>query len=201
MKNILILLFGAIALTGCVSPKSYVDPTFGKATYNDIQSVDKKHDALITVEFQRNGEKFDAAHTEVKNHVDKTLRATGVVNPTSNNSDIILKVIINNIVDMSDAAAKGFGVGLTFGAVGTTVTDYYEVTVEYTDTEGSLIKSYKHAIHSTIGNEKAPFDNVKPTTVADAFGTIVEETLLNFVNDMQKSGKFTKVEFTKAMYS
>ena len=198
MKNILFVLVGVIVLTGCISPKSYVDPTFGKTTYNDIQSVEKKYDSLITVEFQRNGKKFDAAISEVKKHVDKTLRATGVINPTSNNSDITIKVIVNNVADLSDAAAKGFGTGLTFGAIGTTVTDYYEITVEYTDSEGSLIKSYKHALHTTIGNEKAPFENVNPTTLAEAFGIVVEQTLLNFVGDMQKSGKFTKVEFSNS---
>jgi len=192
MKKIIMLVIPVIALTGCISPKTYIDPNFGKATYEDIKDVAKKYDAQVIVEFQRNGEKLDSVHKEVLNHVERTLRATSVVTPSEVETDYSIKVTVNNIADMGDAAAKGFGTGLTFGAVGTTITDYYEVTVEYTDKSGtSLIKNYKHALHTTIGNEKAPFEGAIPTTPSDGFGTVVEQVLLNFVADMQKDGKLT----------
>ncbi len=192
MKKIIMLVIPVITLTGCISPKTYIDPNFGKATYEDIKDVAKKYDAQVIVEFQRNGEKLDSVHKEVLNHVERTLRATSVVTPSEVETDYSIKVTVNNIADMGDSAAKGFGTGLTFGAIGTTVTDYYEVTVEYTDKSGiSLIKNYKHALHTTIGNEKAPFEGAIPTTPSDGFGTVVEQVLLNFVADMQKDGKLT----------
>ncbi len=194
MKKIIMLALPVIALTGCISPKTYIDPNFGKATYDDVKSVAKKYDAQVIVEFQRNGEKLDAVNQEVLNHVERTLRATSVVTPTKVETDYSIKVTVNNIADMGEAAAKGFGTGLTFGAAGTTVTDYYEVTVEYTDKNGtSLTKNYKHALHTTIGNEKAPFEGAIPTTPSDGFGTVVEQVLLNFVVEMQKDGKLTFV--------
>jgi hypothetical protein len=135
----------------------------------------------------------------VRNHVERVLRASGVIEPTSEGANYTLKVVVNNLADLSDAAAKGFGTGLTFGAVGTLVTDYYEVTITYTDSSGKeQSKKYKHALHTTIGNKKAPFDNVEPTTPADAFGTIVEQVLLNFVKDMQAQGLLTLKPYTRS---
>jgi hypothetical protein len=192
MKKIIILALSAIFMTGCVAPKSYVDPNFGKATYADVKNVEKQYNTQVTVEFQRNGEKFKAANQEVLNHVERTLRATRVVTPSKVETDYSIKVTVNNLADMDEAVAKGFGTGLTFGAVGSTVTDYYEVTIEYIDKSGtSVSKNYKHALHTTIGNEKAPFDSVMPTTPSDAFGTVVEQVLLNFIVEMQKDDKFT----------
>ena len=103
---------------------------------------------------------------------------------------------------MGSAAAKGFGSGLTFGLIGTTVTDYYEVTIVYTDESGAVTsKDYKHALHTTIGNEKAPIEGVLPTTLADGFATVVEQVLLNFITDMQKDGKLTSLSQNIYKYS
>jgi uncharacterized lipoprotein YajG len=194
MKKVITVLLPIIVLTGCISPKTYVNPNFGKTSYNDIKSVANRYNAEVQVEFQRNGKSLPAVNDEVRNHVERTLRATGVIVPSLDESAYSIKVTVNNIADMSDAAAKGFGTGLTFGAVGTTVVDYYEVEIVYTDNKGNnLSKNYKHALHTTIGNEDAPFMNVAPTTTADAFGTVVEEVLLNFIADMQRDGKLTKI--------
>ncbi len=107
-----------------------------------------------------------------------------------------MKITVNNVADLSEAAVKGFGTGLTFGAAGSLVTDYYEIAIEYNDGNGSqFTQKYKHALHTTTGNEDAPFDSVQPTTPSDAFGTVVEQTLLNFVKDMQAKG-FLSFEMT-----
>ena len=202
MNKLLLLAACILTLSGCITSKSYVDPSFAKATYNDVKPVTQKYDSNIIVEFQRNGEAFTAANNEVRGHVERTLRATGVINPTTEGSNISIKVIVNNIADIGSAAAKGFGTGLTFGAAGSLVTDYYEATVVYTDADNNTVsKSYKHALHTTVGNHDAPFENVMPTTPAAAFGTVVEQVLLNFITDMQKSGKLTLVEVKSEVHS
>ncbi len=111
-----------------------------------------------------------------------------------------MKITVNNVADLSEAAVKGFGTGLTFGAADSLVTDYYEITIEYGNGNGNgngsqFTQKYKHALHTTTGNEDAPFDSVQPTTPSDAFGTVVEQTLLNFVKDMQAKG-FLSFEMT-----
>ena len=65
-----------------------------------------------------------------------------------------------------------------------------EIEIEYVDDAGSTSsKTYKHAIHTTIGNKEAPFAGVEPTNLVTSFAIVVEQTMLNFVSDMQKAGK------------
>ena len=192
MRNLATLLIFGLTLTGCLSTKTYVDPNYGKSSYSDIVPVDKKYNTTIVVEFQRNGVLYDRVNQTVRNNVERTLRATGVIVPSSSSPKISIEVTVNNLADMSSAAAKGFGVGLTFGAVGNTVTDYYEITIAFTDENGAVTsKDYKHALHTTIGNEKAPIPGITPTTTEDGFATVIEQVLLNFITDMQKDGKLS----------
>jgi hypothetical protein len=170
---------------GCLSVKSYVDPQYRNASYDDIKPVENKYRAKIDVEFQRNSVHYSKADKECRSHIERVFRATGVIIPASNEPEIRINVVVNNIADLDDARAKGFGTGLTLGAAGSTVTDFYEIKIElYMGDETSLTKTYKHTILTTIGNKPAPL-NVEPTTAADAFGTVVEDAVLNFVKEMQ----------------
>lgn len=192
LQKIAFLAAVVVSLTACVSAKTYVDPSFSKASYNDILPVAEKYETKIQVEFQRNGKPFEKANQEVLGHVERTLRATGVIKPSPDQSKISVKVVVNNIADLGKAAAKGAGTGLTFGAAGSLVSDYYEITIELTDSQGTKVtEKYQHALHTTIGNKKAPFDNVQATTPADGFGKVVEQTLLNFIKDIQAKGMLT----------
>lgn len=192
MKKLAIVIATTLVLSGCISPKIYVDPSFAKASYSDIKSVSEKHAINLVTEFQRNGKHFARADQELRDNTIRVLRATGVVDFDKPSSGVTLKVIINNVADTSKAAAKGFATGLTFGAVGSSVADFYEVTIEYTEGDAPVQTfNYKHAIHTTIGNADAPVENVAPTTAANAFAKVVEDSLLNFINDIQKAGKLT----------
>lgn len=113
-----------------------MDPSFVEASYSDIESVTDKYKTQIVVEFHRNGKPFGRGNKEVRGHVERTLRATGVVTPSMKDSTVLIKVVVNNVGNMGNAAAKGFGTGLTFGAVGSLVTDYYEIKIELTDSTG-----------------------------------------------------------------
>ena len=113
----------------------------------------------------------------------------------SKSSDYSITLIVNNVGDLGKAMAKSFGSGLTFGLIGTMVSDYYEIKISYTDNEGSTtVRDYKHAMHSTIGNAKGPA-GVLPDTADNAFGKIIEETLFNFISDMQKLKKLSFILF------
>ncbi|MFC1681822.1 hypothetical protein ACFL1S_08635 [Pseudomonadota bacterium] len=192
----ILAILSVLSVYGCVTTKSYVDPSFEDATYDAIKPVASKYVSKVEVEFQRNGERVEEAEKEVRNHVERTLRATGVIDPSASDTAITIKVVVNNIADLGEARAKGFGTGLTFGAAGSVVTDYYEVSISFLDGEGAeLTENYKHALHSTIGNKKAPIEGVEPTTPADGFGTIVEQVLLNFVKDMQSKGLLSSTHF------
>jgi hypothetical protein len=59
MKSIIVraLVFAtlAIGLADCISAKSYVDPTYSKATYDDLHRVPVPQKWKITVQFDRQG--------------------------------------------------------------------------------------------------------------------------------------------------
>ena len=71
---------------------------------------------------------------------------------------------------------------------GTTVTDYYEMEAVLSLNDKVVKKTgYKHALHSTVGLKKAP-EGLEPMTPSAAFGRIVEQLILNFLQDIQNSG-------------
>jgi hypothetical protein len=187
------VLFMSFCVTGCLSTKSYIDPQFRKSTYSDIAKPSTKYKSNIEVEFQRNGEHLSKADNELRTHVEKVLKATGVVEPVTEPAELKIKVIANNIADLGEARRKGFATGLTFGASGSTVTDYYDFKIEYNKGGTSKSYTYKHAIHTTIGNSPAPIP-VEPVPLGEAFGKVVEDIVLNFVKDMQQSGELTYLD-------
>lgn len=184
------VLFMCVSVTGCLSTKSYVDPEFRKAAYSDIGKVATKYKGNIDVEFQRNGKHLSKVDKELRTHVEKVFRATGVVELTTEPVELKIKVIANNIADLDEARRKGFATGLTFGAAGTTVTDYYDFTIECQNGGTNKSFTYKHAIHTTVGNSPAPIP-VEPLPLGEAFGKVVEDIILNFVREMQQSGELT----------
>jgi hypothetical protein len=186
-KKIFLLPLIALALTGCISPKSYVDPTFGKTSYEDLKRKVAPPKWQIQVEFQRNGERYDRAEGFVKDQVEKVVRASGVATPTSDLAAPVLKVVLNNVADMGSAAGKGFGTGLTFGLVGSTVTDGYVMNTSLT-LAGKEVRAseYKHAVHTTIGNTSGPA-GLTPMTSAEAVSKAIEQMLLNALKDLEKA--------------
>lgn len=90
-------------MTGCISSKSYVDPSFGKATYDDIQKVETQHAMLVDIEFQRNGEAFPDANAKVRSHVERTLCASGVITLVFDGT----RAPFENAEPMSPASAFG----------------------------------------------------------------------------------------------
>lgn len=192
MKSKVLMLLVAISISsfssGCVSSKSFVDPTFGKVTYNDLEPPANPHRLNITAEFQRNGVHLPEVDSELYGHVERVLRASRFAVPAQGESESKIYVVVNNIADLEKARAMGFGTGLTFGAAGSWVTDYYEMKVELVLGETTFNKSgYKHQLHTTIGNKKGP-EGVPPVTAAAGFATIVEQLLLNFLSDLYKEG-------------
>lgn len=189
----LFLIFVFICLFGCAAPKSYVDPGFTRATYDDIMRRPEPYRITINVEFQRNGTHYPQVDSELLGHVERVIRGTGFALPATQDTSGELKVVVNNIADLGKAAAKGFGTGLTLGLAGSTVTDYYEMEASLTiDGRRAHRTGLKHALHSTIGLKDAP-EGLEPMTPSAGFGKIVEQLLLNFISDIQKSGELSSL--------
>jgi len=189
MKNICYgLLIGGAALilaTGCISAKSYVDPLHAEASYENIQRMPEPYKLDIVTEFQRKGKHLPRADKELRGHVERVVRATGFAVPVTQNSEGELTITVNNFGDTGSAAAKGFGTGLTFGLVGSMVTDHYEM-IATLSLNGRVIRkgTYQHALHTTIGNKSGP-EGLEATTTSAGFGDIIEDLILVFIKEAQ----------------
>ncbi len=192
----IVISFGAavVFFSGCVSPRTVVDPTYGKVKYEDLSRSSDPFKWKLTVEFQRNGQHFPKVDTTLRDHAERVLRASGLIVPTPDPTPGEIKVVLNNIADLDSARAKGFGTGFTFGLVGTTVTDHYEMEITIS-ANGKVIKKtgLKHALHTTIGNASIP-EGLEVLPTSTAFGRVVEQMLLNALKELQQSGELSTLQ-------
>jgi hypothetical protein len=184
LKKIGVLIVASILLAGCSS--SFVDPSYGKVSYDDLTRRTPPLEWQLTTEFQRNGTALPQAEKELYTHVERVVRASGIAIPTTNSTAPELSIVVNNIADLGEAAVKGFGTGLTFGLAGSHVTDYYEMKITLTDGNTVIRKSgYKHAIHTTVGNASGP-TGVKSVSLGVAFSIVIEQLVLNALKDIEE---------------
>lgn len=150
----------SLMLTGCLSTKMYVDPALPVVAKADVAPVAQPRPVVVLVEFSTKGKSNARATAEVKPRVVAVAAESGLfssVSQTAGAADAgIFKLIIDNVAVDENAAAKGFGTGLTFGAVGTMVTDGYVATASYSRDGKVTEVDVRHAIHTTIGNKKGP---------------------------------------------
>ena len=189
MKFIKILVvFGlSIGLFGCMSPKSFVDPSSQKFTYEDIKRKTEPVKLRLSIEFQRHGSSYPKVDPLLRDSAERTLRATGVITPTDVDSAGEIKITVNNTGDIAAAAAKGFGTGLTFGLIGSTIQDNYELTMVITIKGKTITKSgIKNSIFTTIGNAAAP-DGVQTSPTGVAFSKVLEQMILQALKEIEAS--------------
>lgn len=189
-KVALVLVFTLLA-TGCLTTKSYVDPTLPDVKYTDLTRRSPGEKIAVNVEFQTNGKPKPEVSKAVLDKLVLTLRATGVFADVITQADPAndrLDVVMNNVADMGKAVGKGIGTGLTFGLAGSLVTDGYEFKATYRPVgKDPVVRNYKHAIHTTVGNKKGP-PGLQPVPVGQAFDMVVEDLVLNLLRDLQKDG-------------
>src|SRR4051794_27472401 len=114
-RAIIVIAAASFLLTGCISSKSFVDPTFPKVSYDDIKKRPEPLRLKLSVEFQRNGEHFPKADMILKDNAERVLRGSSVIVPVADAGEGEIKIVMNNIADLGGAVAKGFGTGLTLG--------------------------------------------------------------------------------------
>ena len=177
--------------SGCVNPRSFVDPSFPTGSYESVERLGQPLQLRVAVAFERNGSAFPRADPELRDITERTLRGSGVILPSSN-GDGEIRVVVNNFVDASSAVAQGVGTGLTFGLVGSTVTDAYEMSMTVTY-QGRTVRrtGMKQALRTAIGNTSLP-PGVQATTTSVAFARVVESMLLRTLADMQRSGELSR---------
>lgn len=179
-----------IATSGCLSLKAYVDPQLPRVGYADLLARATTKPVSLRVEFHRNGEPAtlgaSTARGAVRTVVEKSKLFSALLDKPGDDVDR-LEIVLDNVGDTGDAAGKGALTGLTFGAKGSQVTDGYVFTATFRAVgKPAVTKTYRHAIHSTIGNAEGPPGLVAEESLRAAFDKVVEGLVLNLLLDLQK---------------
>ena len=188
MSVALMMLF---VLTGCFAiHKSYVDPEYGKTSYQDITRHAQPFKWRIAVEFQRNGSHLPNVDHTLRDLVERTIVSSGVAVPARDNNAPELKVVVNNVYGSENVFAKSFLSGLTLGLIGYSVTDHYEMQATLSKGNTVITKTgYKHALYSTGGLIVSSPPGAEPISMSDGFAKIVEQMVLTALRDIEKDSK------------
>lgn len=184
-----------LALSGCLTMNSYVDPAMPNVTKANLPMVAQPHPVQVLAEFQTKGVPNATATGNVRPRVVAIASESGLFSSVSETPAVagseggILKITINNVVLDDHAAAKGFGTGLTFGLAGSMVTDGYVCTAAYTFNGKTTETSLKSAMYTTIGNHAAP-QGLAPMRTADAANLIVDRLTWNALKSLADKGAF-----------
>lgn len=182
-KNLLAALVAPLILTACITPVPYVDPKYDAAPVTLPDEVADMQTSL-NVEFYRNGKRAKSVDKPIRKIVVTALENRGV--EISDAAPTTVDIALDNIADTGDAAASGFGTGLTLGLAGSAVTDFYKATVKISDGSIAFAQTYDHAVYTTIGRVKAPpIANVKPQSnlqnaISAVIGDIVDQALFDY---------------------
>jgi hypothetical protein len=170
----------AALLTGCAA--HYVDGAHRDPLPSTFAKRAQPRPVQLLVEFQTKGVSNARATSFTKQIVSDNVKSTGLfseVRDTPAPDAGVLSVTLNNVPLTDDAYAKGFIAGLTFGAAGQQVTDGYICTVSYLAPGASrpVVKTARHAIHTTVGASGAPPNSFKAASVDDALRVMVRQVM------------------------
>lgn len=189
-----VLLLCVAALSGCLSMKSYVDPTLPIVAKADVPVPATKRPLLVLFEFRTGGKPNASATAQIRPRIVTVASESGLfsgvtANATDGTEGGRLTIVIDNVADTKNAAGKGFGTGLTLGAVGSMVTDGYICTATYTREGKSTTVSLKHALHTTIGNHSGP-PGLTPVTPQEGVFQIMDQLAWNTLKQLAEQKAF-----------
>lgn len=190
----LALLTCALALTGCLTANSYVDPTLPHVAKADIVAPATPRPVQVAFEFRTKGSANAAATAELQPRVVAVAAESGLFSAVSRDAAGsgagLLTVVIDNVpLEGENAAAEGFGTGLTFGAVGTMVTDRYIGTVTYSRGGETTSVNVTHALHTTIGNKAGP-QGLTAMTPVEAVHQVIDQIIWNGLDQLADKRAF-----------
>ncbi|WP_157376333.1 hypothetical protein [Burkholderia ubonensis] len=180
----------ALSLSACMSMHSYVDSSLGEPHYSDLKKPASPQPVQLLVEFQTKGVPNARATEAFKPRVYEQVSQSGLFSQVSYEpvaSGRKLSITINNLPQTENASAQGFGTGLTFGLVGTMVTDGYVCTATYAAPgHDAVTKVVKHAIYTTIGNASGP-EGLKSMTLQDASSMMIRQIVAKSLEEIDQS--------------
>lgn len=184
----LALVATAALLSGCLTMKAYVDPALPVVGKADLVAPATPRPVQVAFEFKTKGSVNASATSQIKPRIIAVASESGlfsaVTSSASDSADAgLLTVVIDNVPITDNAAAKGFGTGLTLGAVGSMVTDGYVATARYQRDGVTTEVTAKHALHTTIGNKAGP-EGLTPVTMQQGVETVMDQLMWNLIKQL-----------------
>lgn len=185
---------GAIAAvfvaTACIAPRSYVDTALGDVPAAERARFAKAEPVQLMFEFQTNGRANAQATKYLDPQVKDAVTRSGLfteVSATPVGNGALLSVVINNVPE-ENAGGQGFVTGLTFGAAGSAITDFYIATGKFvpSDRATPISAEAKHALHTVIGAKEAPANAVAAKDMNDGVATVVRQLMDHLLNGIAK---------------
>ncbi len=185
----------AAMTSGCVS--MYVDSALREVSPAQVVRPAEPHPVQVLFTFQTKGVNNTRATDALKKQVREAVEASGLfaaVGTDPMTGGAIVDVRLDNvpITSEKEAMAKGFGTGLTFGLVGSSVTDGYVCTVDYLPPGATqkITVTARHAIHATVGAKGAPPNGIKARNAADAVDTMTRQVVTSALIALSKDPGF-----------
>ena len=190
----MLLLLLCVGLTGCLTTKSYVDPALPVIVKSDVGQVPAPAPVHVLFEFRTKGSSNARATAEIKPRVIAVVAESGLFSAVSSESARkegagVLTVTIDNVPLTDNAAAKGFGTGLTLGLAGSMVTDGYVATASFTRAGKTTEVNVKHALHTSIGNKAGP-PRLKPMDMQAAVHQVMDQLTWNALKALKEQNAF-----------
>ncbi|QBI02543.1 hypothetical protein [Pseudoduganella albidiflava] len=190
--SLVAMLAGTTLLTGCATP--YVDTMTREVAVADYTRPAQSKPVTVSFEFQTNGAPNSRATEALKAQVSEQVAGSGLFADAAGAPDAgRLQVVLNNVaIAGQNPAAAGFVTGLTFGAVGSTVTDGYICTVTYLPPGQAqpVQVSARHAIHTTLGASGAPANAEKSPSMEAAVRKMTRDVVSTALRDLSNAQNF-----------
>lgn len=181
----------AFLLSGCLTMKSYVDTALPVVSKSDVVAPAEPRPVQLAFEFRTQGSANAAATAEIRPRIAAVASESGVFTTVSaeGGQGDLLTIVIDNVPLTDNAAAKGFGTGLTFGAVGSQVTDGYVCTATYVRNGVRTEVTARHALHTTIGNHSGP-EGMTPVTPQEGIHAVMDQLAWNVLKQLADQKAF-----------
>lgn len=184
---------GSALLTGCAN--MYVDTATKEIPVAQMKKVAQPKPVQLAFEFQTTGAPNAGATAFLKDAVSSQVAESGLFAATPGSAGTpaaMLTIKLNNVPLTDNAAAKGFVTGLTFGLAGSAVTDGYECTLTYLPAGQAqpIVKTARHAIHTTIGNASPPAGAGKAMDPQAAVKAMTRDVVSNALRDLSLDPHF-----------
>jgi hypothetical protein len=178
-----------LSLAGAAKAANFVDATLGDVPPDQLFVVSNPKPVQILFQFKTNGAPNARATTYLNAQITDLARGSNLFSEVSTGpveGGAILTITIDNI------PSEGAISRLTFGLIGSLVTDDYVANVEYASGAGTatISKHARHALYATIGRHDPPPNGVRVRNVEEGVRIVVRQLVTHMLNDLAKDPGF-----------